>query len=78
MKRTTIFADDELLMELKELSLEEKKSVAELVRKAIAEFLTRKKPHTKKISFMGAGRSGRMNIAEKHEELLWKRHLKNK
>ncbi len=78
MKRTTIFANDELLTELKELSQEEKRSVAELVREAISEFIARKKPQEKKISFMGAGKSGRANIAERHEELLWKKHSKDK
>lgn len=76
MKRTTIFADDELLLELKELSREEGRSVAELVREAIEEFLESKKPKKRKISFMGIGRSGKKNIATRHEELLWRENSK--
>lgn len=74
MKRTTIFADDELLFELKELSKEEGKSVAELVREALEGLIKAKGSRRgKKISFIGAGRSGKKNISSMHEELLWKR-----
>lgn len=73
MKRTTIFADDGLLTELKELSREEGRSVAELVREALEGFLKGKKPSKRKISFVGIGKSGKKNISENHEELLWKK-----
>lgn len=78
MKRTTIFTDDELLVELKMLSREEGRSVAQLVREALREFLLRKKPAVRKISFMGIGKSGKKDIAAKHEELLWKKPLRER
>ncbi len=78
MKRTTIFADDDLLIELKELSREEGRSVAELVREALQEFIVRKKPDARKLSFIGIGRSGKKNIAARHEELLWKKASKGR
>lgn len=79
MKRTTIFAEDDLLIELKELSKEEGKSVAELVREALERLIkSRTSPKAKKISFMGAGKSGKKNISARHEELLWKKPSKGR
>jgi metal-responsive CopG/Arc/MetJ family transcriptional regulator len=76
MKRTTIFADDDLLNEIKEISKEENRSVAEIMRTAMEGYIQQKRHKKKKISFIGIGSSGRRDIAEKHEELLWKRVLK--
>ena len=72
MKRTTIFADENLLSEIREISVREKKSVAEVMREAMQNHVRRKRPR-RKLSFIGIGRSGRKDIAERHEELLWKK-----
>ncbi len=72
MKRTTIFADEELLSEIREISAKEKKSVAEVMREAMENHV-RKKRLKRKLSFLAIGRSGRKDIAERHEELLWKK-----
>lgn len=77
MKRTTIFADENLIRELKEISQEENKSMAETVREAIENYiLQKKKDKKKKLSFVGIGESGRKNISEIHEEILWKKATK--
>jgi len=73
MKRTTIFADDGLLNELKSLSAEENRSVADIVREAMEEYLVRKRQDGRKLSFVGIGDSGRRDVAERHEKLLWKK-----
>jgi metal-responsive CopG/Arc/MetJ family transcriptional regulator len=73
MKRTTIFADDGLLNELKSLSVEENRSVAEIVREAMEGYVKRKRKAGRKFSFVGIGNSGRRNVAEEHERLLWKK-----
>ena len=73
MKRTTIFADDGLLDEFKSISAEENRSVADIVREAMEEYLKRKKRAGRKVSFVGIGNSGRRDVAEKHERLLWKK-----
>ena len=73
MKRTTIFADDGLLNELKSLSAEENRSVAEIVREAMEEYVKRKRKAVRKFSFVGIGNSGRRKVAEEHERLLWKK-----
>jgi metal-responsive CopG/Arc/MetJ family transcriptional regulator len=72
MKRTTIFADDYLMRELKEISKEENKSVAGVIREAMERYVRQKRRSKRKLSFIGISNSGKKNIAEKHEDLLWK------
>jgi len=76
MRRTTIFADDNLINEIKEISKEENRSVADILREAMQDYIKQKKHKKKRISFIGIGSSGRRDIAERHEELLWKRVTK--
>ncbi len=73
MKRTTIFADEELLAEIQQISAEEKKSVAEVVREAMESYVSKKRPKRQKLGFIASGRSGRNDISERYEELLWKK-----
>lgn len=71
MKRTTIFADEDLINEIKEISKEENRSIAEIMREAMQGYIKQKRKR-KKLSFIGIGSSGRRDIAEKHEDLIWK------
>ncbi|MGH8681182.1 MAG: CopG family transcriptional regulator [Burkholderiales bacterium] len=73
MKRTTIFADQALLDELKALSAERGVSVAQLVREALTEHVARRRRPRRTLSFIGIGRSGRREIAAQHERLLWRK-----
>ena len=73
MKRTTFFADEQLMDELKEIAREEKKTLASVVREATTIYVREKRKRKKKLSFVGVGTSGRSDVAEKHEELLWKK-----
>ena len=76
MKRTTIFADDALIKEFKDLSKEENRSVAEMVREAMEQYVKQRQQKKKKLSFIGVGASGRSDVSEKHEELLWLKSTK--
>jgi metal-responsive CopG/Arc/MetJ family transcriptional regulator len=76
MRRTTIFADDNLINEIKEISKEENRSVADILREAMQDYIKQKRHKKKRISFIGIGSSGRRDIAERHEELLWTRVTK--
>lgn len=76
MKRTTIFADDALIKEFKDLSKEENRSVAEMVREAMEQYVRQRRQKKKKLSFIGIGSSGKRDVAEKHEELLWRKATK--
>ena len=71
MKRTTIFADEEMLTSLREIAQQEGLSVAELVRQALDRFIAERQGGKRLPSFLGIGASGRRDIAERSEELLW-------
>ena len=76
MKRTTIFAEEELFKEIKDISKEENRSLADVIREAMENYINQKRQKKKRLSFIGIGNSGRKDIAENHEELLWKKPLK--
>ena len=73
MKRTTIFADDTLLDEIKYLAQQEERSVADLIREAMVQYLEQKRKPAQQLSIIGFGASGRSDIAERCEELLWQK-----
>jgi len=70
MKRTTIFADEELLQSLKHIATKEGVSVAELTRQALTKFIADRQ-EKKHLSFLGIGNSGKSDIADRSEDLLW-------
>jgi len=70
MKRTTIFIAEGVERELRLVARRRGHSVAAVVRDAIArEIASEGRPQ---LSFIGLGESGRRDIAERHEEFLWK------
>lgn len=72
MKRTTIFIDESTERELELLARRRGESKAALVREALSEYLSRKAQEAPRdLGFVGVGRSGRGDVAERHEELLW-------
>jgi metal-responsive CopG/Arc/MetJ family transcriptional regulator len=71
MKRITIFADDHLLHEMRFLAQREKKSVAQVIREAMEQYIAAKRQPAGKLSIVGIGESGRNDIADKNEKLLW-------
>jgi predicted transcriptional regulator len=74
MKRTTVFLDETLERDLQAIARQEKRPVAALVREALAAYVANREPATAPaLSFVGAGASGRSDIAERHEDLLWRK-----
>jgi metal-responsive CopG/Arc/MetJ family transcriptional regulator len=71
MKRTTIFADEDLLEELRRLAYSTGKSLSDTIRQALEQFINDHSSKQRPPSFLGIGQSGRTDIAERHEELLW-------
>lgn len=71
MKRTTIVAEEGLLLEVKQVAYEQGRSVSDVVQEALAEYVKSRR-HAKrgKISFIGAGHSGQSDISEKAEDIL--------
>ena len=72
MKRTTVFADEDILKKLREIAKKEKSSVSEVTRKALHEYVSRRRPKRSRLSLIGIGRSGRKDVAERAEELVGK------
>ena len=71
MKRTTIFVPESLERDLQLLADRARKPTAVLVREALAEYVAKRKPSRALPSFVGAFSSGRTDLAERHEELLF-------
>jgi len=72
MKRTTVLVDDDLLRQLREIAKRENLSVSEVTRKALHDYVRRRRPRRSRLSLVGVGRSGRKDVAERSEELLKK------
>ena len=72
MKRTTVFADDDVMKKLKEIAKRENCTVSEVTRKALNEYVSRRARKRSRLSLIGIGRSGRKDVAERSEELLAK------
>ncbi len=74
MKRTTIFIDEQLESELRDLAHRKKRPVAAEVRDALARHVTEERAAgPPSLSFVAIGRSGRRDTAERHEELVFAR-----
>ena len=69
MRRTTILADGELLVEAKHLARMEGRPFTALVHDALTEYIQRHRPR-RKLSFVGIGRSGYADTSERHHEIL--------
>ena len=72
MKRTTVFADDEVLRQLREMAKRENVTVSHLTRKALQEYVARRRPRRSRLSLVGIGRSGRKDVAARAEKILRK------
>lgn len=71
MKRTTIFADESLLAALQKLAHKQHTSLAAIIRTALEQFVSQQEAAGPLPSFLGIGRSGRKDVSERAEELLW-------
>lgn len=72
MKRTTLFADEQLLFQLRKLAETKGESVAHMVREALRQYVVHERGK-KTLSFLGIGKSGRSDVSENAEKLLWKK-----
>jgi hypothetical protein len=70
MKRTTIMADEELLLEAKHLADHESKTLSALIQDALREYIAGHRPK-RQISFIGIGEStGPSLTVEQQDQLL--------
>ena len=70
MKRTTIQADEPLLLELRQLADEQGMTTSQIIREALKQYLHKHQRGIRTLSFAGVGSSGRKDISTKAEELL--------
>lgn len=67
-----MFIDPQLERELQALARREGRPMAALVREAVAQYVAAARPsRSAGPGFVAVGRSGRSDVAEKHEELLF-------
>lgn len=72
MKRTTVFADDEVLRQLRRIAKQENRTLSDVIRTALARYVARRRPRRRSLPLVGVGKSGRGDVAERAEELLGK------
>lgn len=72
MKRTTIFAEEEMLSSLRQIAQKEGISIAEAIRQALDKFISERQGSRRMPSILGIGSSGRKDVASRSEDLLWK------
>jgi len=67
-------ADDEVLVEIKALAQKEGRSISEVMRQALSDYVHAKRKQSQTWSFLGAGTSGgKISLSEHDEELLFNR-----
>lgn len=71
MKRTTIFVDPALEKHVQAIAERRNVTFASVVREALVAYVA-DQGDAPQLSFIGAGMSGQRDVAERHEELLWK------
>ena len=72
MKRTTIFIEPQLERELQALARRSGRPMAAIVREAVAQYVAAdRERRPSRLGFVASGRSGRRDIAERHEDLLF-------
>lgn len=72
MRRTTIFADEDVLRRLREIAKRENMTMSDAIRAALDLYVSRRQPKRARLSLIGIGRSGRRDVAEHAEDLLGK------
>ncbi len=73
MRRTTIFLEDRLLKQAQRYAARHGKSFAQVVREAVAAYMTEGGTMKSKLpSVAGKFASGRTDVSERVDELLWK------
>ena len=72
MKRTTIFIDEAIEADLQAFARRQQRPVAALVREALEQYVVgQRRPRTARPGFVGVGRSGTADTAERHEAILF-------
>jgi hypothetical protein len=73
MKRTTIFLPEALERDLQAEARRVGKPMASVVREALADYVVSKQAAGTTLSFVGCAAGDRSDIADRHENLLWRK-----
>ena len=72
MKRTTVFLYEATECDLKALARQQGRPVADMIREALVDYVTREKEKGRRpLRFVAIGDSGVTDTAERHEELVF-------
>jgi hypothetical protein len=72
MKRTTIFIEESVEADLHALARRQQRPVAAIVREAVAQYVvSQRQALPSKLGFVGIGRSGTADTAERHDEIAF-------
>jgi predicted transcriptional regulator len=69
MQKTTVYLEENAYRRLKQIARARRRPPAEMVREAVAEYAARHTPRRRPRS-IGAGKSGRRDLAQRAEALL--------
>jgi predicted transcriptional regulator len=73
MKRTTVLLDETTAPRLEQQARQRRQPKTVLIREALDQYLDRgPQDRLPRLAFVAAGRSGRSDVAERHDELLWR------
>ena len=70
MKRTTIMADEALLLDARHLAQQQGMTFTALLQDALREYIAAHRPPRRLPEFVGLGHSSEPNVAERDEEIL--------
>ena len=70
MKRTTIFTDQDTLHELKRIAYEQGQPVSAVIREALAQYVSTRRPAARRFSFTWIGDSGLGDLARNADKYL--------
>jgi len=72
MKRTTIFADEATVYELKRIAYQQRRSMSAVVREALATYIAAYRPRGRRFSFTEIGESRTGDASQRVDDLLGK------
>lgn len=70
MKRTTVFADEDVLLELKQLARQQGRPVSDLMREALEQYVGSRRGDRPRLPFKAIGSSGLGDLASRADEYI--------
>lgn len=70
MKRTTIFAEEDVLLELKHLAKTQDRTLTDVIREALHQYLKDRRPEPRRFPFIGMAAFEPNDVASRSEEIL--------